>query len=806
MMPTDREPRRPSRLHWLAALLLCALLPVGVLWSPLFGDTSTLSFDEGHPRYPAPWYTPQPGPWPLINPITSDGDFMVLPGMMRLAQYDSAGAPFGWDSGQLLGHALVANQVYPVFLPWARALLHADPLSAMDWLLAFHMALAAFLSYRAVRLLGGSAVAGAFAAVGMSLSTWMITRWHLPAIHYTTACFPGLVAAVEWLRRGRMAAAVAEGALWIGVALLAGFPQVGLLLMLGYFGMVLLERRLWGWRPLAAATLAAALGLGLGWPLLNTLPTVYPASARASETSRLAMGGAGLRPAALLGALVPEFFGRPSDFSTEEPPAPSMQAWLPRRLLLSDDVQDNPVEDALYPGMAVLLLLPLLLRRAAGAPARQLGLLAALAVGGALLAAWAIATLPVLAALGGASTKRLIVLAAASLPLAAGLLLDGIRKRTLAVPGLFAALLLAALGTLSLVFANLDQPDAAAFSAALRPQLVRQAALLLAALLLLVGHARGSRLAGPLLVGVLLIDLVTLGWAFNPFPHQPEQPFGPRASLEWLAQRSGRVAVLGERRILPPCGATLHGIRCLHGSVPMMDRRTAELLATLEPDLVNWRDPRSVEPLRQLETLEHNLLDLLEVSTVVHADPGLAARRGQPNAYENVADGLAAFERPGAGPRAFVCGGAEVVPDARARLAWLGDPQAPVHASVLLESEDALLPLEGRTLPARGPMLPAEVRAESPGHFELLCDAPFDGVLVLVEGWHSGWRARLDGQPVEMECVDHALLGIVVPAGAHVLELDFEIPGERASRWLQGVAALVVLGCACRAIARPHAG
>ena len=788
-MQSESEPQKNPPAHWLLALLLCAAGSLVVLWEPLIGDRSALSFDVGHPRYPAPWQTPSDAEWPLINPITSDGDFMVLPGLMRLAQFDALDQSMLWDSGQLLGHVLAANQVHPIWLPWARAMLHWPAVDAMDWLIWIHMVFASFLAWRAVRLMGGSGLAAAFGAVAFTFSTWMVTRWHLPVIYYTSAFFPGILVAVEWLRRGRYGWAVAEGGLWMGVALSAGFPQVGLLFVLGFLALVVLERRLWTLRVGVSCLLALVFAFGLAAPLLTALGQSFPHAARASEQARLEMGQHGLRPQALLGALVPELYGRPSDFSTEQPPAPSMEEYLPRRLLMTDDVQDNPVEDALYPGVLVLLLLPLLLRRSAGRRARQLGMLSALAILSALLANWLFEHFPALASLSGGSSKRVLVLMAAPLPLAAALALDSLRRNEQRPPLFWGGVLLGLLGAVWMLFAGLDEPDLSEFLQALRPQLLRQAAFVLVGLALLAAYARRKSWAGPLLVAVLAVDLVSLGWAFNPFPSQVE-PFGTRPTLEWLAQQPGRVAVLGSRRSLPPSGAALHGIRTLHGNIPMLDRRVAELIGVLEPDLVDWRDPRSVEPLQNLETLDHNLLDLLEVSTVVHADPGLAVRRGVPNDWENMDDVLAAFSRAGAGPRAFVCRGSEVHPEAASRLKWLGNPDAPVHESVLLEEPSPF------ALPARGGMVAVDVVEQEPGRFTLNWDASFDGVLVLTEAWHSDWQAWLDGEPVDLQPVDHALIGLPVRAGAHRLELAFHLPREVLSWWLRYASAAGLLLCA----------
>ncbi len=783
--------RPPHMKEWLLAAIVCMVGALFVLWEPLVGDASTLSFDEAHPGYPAPWLKPSAGERPLINPITSDGDFLVLPGLMRLAQLEAAGNTPWWDNRQLLGYPLGANQTYPIDLPYAAWLVGQDPVDSLDWLLWFHMALAAFSAYRAVRVLNGSRTAGALAAVGFSLSTWMITRWHLPQITYTTACWPGLVVAVEWLRRGRWGAAVAEGALWIGLSLLAGFPQVGMIYLAGFLLLVVLERRLWKPVPFLSAGLAAALGLALAAPLLNAVQSVYPVAARTSDRAKALTAQSGLQPAALIGMAVPEFFGRPSDFSTADPPAPSMQAYWPRRLMLTDDVQDNPVEDALYPGVALLLLFPLLLRRGVDPRAKQLGAAAALSVLGALAIPFAVDLVPGLEGLGSANSKRAVVLWAGCVPLAAGLALDALCRRRVATswwPGLSLLALLLGLVTVVTLNGEADAPD---FLAALRPQAARQAALIAAGSLLLWWASRGRSWAGPALVLLLFVDLVTLAWVFNPFPPQFEH-FGERPSLSWLAQQPGRVAVVGQRRVLPPSAAGLHGIRSLHGSVPMLGRRQAELFECMGDGLIDWRDPRSVEPFPNETMLDHALLDLFEVGTVVHADPGMAARRGWPNDYESVDEGLAAFRRPGAGPRAFLCGGAVLLPSAPERLAWLSRPDAPVHATVVLESDP------GITLPATGEMLPVQPRLDEDGHILLDVEADWDGVLVVVESWHDGWELRVDGEVRDLSPVDHALLGVPLTAGRHEVEFRFDLPGRRTAGWIQLLALLAVGVALCK--------
>jgi uncharacterized membrane protein YfhO len=49
-------------------------------------------------------------------------------------------------------------------------------------------------------------------------------------------------------------------------------------------------------------------------------------------------------------------------------------------------------------------------------------------------------------------------------------------------------------------------------------------------------------------------------------------------------------------------------------------------------------------------------------------------------------------------------------------------------------------------------------------------------LLVIAEGWHDGWRAWVDGQPVPVFATNHAFRGVPVPAGSHEVVLRFEPP------------------------------
>jgi hypothetical protein len=220
---------------------------------------------------------------------------------------------------------------------------------------------------------------------------------------------------------------------------------------------------------------------------------------------------------------------------------------------------------------------------------------------------------------------------------------------------------------------------------------------------------------------------------------------------------------------------------------------------------VERADPRILHPFTRPASLDHPLLDLLGVGTVVHGDAMLVAeleQRGLPLVAAHEAEGLAWHDRPGAGPRAFLCGGAQVEPDAARRLAVLADPGLEPFATVWLERTPP-----GVALPAQGPMQPAQVLRDESLVVELASDAPIPGVLVLTEAWDPGWSANVDGAPAEVLVADHALLGVALPAGAHVVRLGYAPPGAGLGHvlGLLGLVLLVALAARARGESRARA-
>jgi hypothetical protein len=67
------------------------------------------------------------------------------------------------------------------------------------------------------------------------------------------------------------------------------------------------------------------------------------------------------------------------------------------------------------------------------------------------------------------------------------------------------------------------------------------------------------------------------------------------------------------------------------------------------------------------------------------------------------------------------------------------------------------------------------------------------GLVVFSEIYEQGWNAHVDGESVEVLRTNHALRGVPVPAGEHVIELSYEPPLLRTGLWISGITSVVVV-------------
>lgn len=86
-------------------------------------------------------------------------------------------------------------------------------------------------------------------------------------------------------------------------------------------------------------------------------------------------------------------------------------------------------------------------------------------------------------------------------------------------------------------------------------------------------------------------------------------------------------------------------------------------------------------------------------------------------------------------------------------------------------------------------------RLYAPEELRLNTSTPAPGLLVLSEVYYPAWKAYVDGAPSRVYVVNHALRGVALPAGEHVVELRYESAALRA-----GVAISAVMHTALVAV------
>jgi hypothetical protein len=136
-------------------------------------------------------------------------------------------------------------------------------------------------------------------------------------------------------------------------------------------------------------------------------------------------------------------------------------------------------------------------------------------------------------------------------------------------------------------------------------------------------------------------------------------------------------------------------------------------------------------------------------------------------------------------PGVFVPRRVERVAEDKARLQKLGSPQFDPREVAYVESP---VNLPGSCLGS------AVIVDEIPTRIRVSVRMETPGLVVLADRWDKGWRAYLGGKAVPILRTNHAIRGVVVPAGSETLEFRYEPASFAWGLRLAGVGSLVILG------------
>lgn len=122
--------------------------------------------------------------------------------------------------------------------------------------------------------------------------------------------------------------------------------------------------------------------------------------------------------------------------------------------------------------------------------------------------------------------------------------------------------------------------------------------------------------------------------------------------------------------------------------------------------------------------------------------------------------------------RAWLAHSAETIPDRESRLGRLSDPAFDPSNTVLLETP---LPAD-KPLPSTGSRSAdkVEIKSYRPESVGIATTSDEPALMVLADQYFPGWKATVDGQPVDILPADHALRAVYVPSGNHMVRFTYE--------------------------------
>jgi hypothetical protein len=135
-------------------------------------------------------------------------------------------------------------------------------------------------------------------------------------------------------------------------------------------------------------------------------------------------------------------------------------------------------------------------------------------------------------------------------------------------------------------------------------------------------------------------------------------------------------------------------------------------------------------------------------------------------------------------PRAFVPQSVEVESDRETRLSKMGSPSFDPRKVAYIEEN---VPLTG---PQHG-----DAKITQASSQRIIVDVKMvqSGLVVLSDQWNSGWRAYIGGKTVPILLVDHALRGVIAPAGESTITFRYQPASLRIGLAMAAAGILILV-------------
>jgi len=288
----------------------------------------------------------------------------------------------------------------------------------------------------------------------------------------------------------------------------------------------------------------------------------------------------------------------------------------------------------------------------------------------------------------------------------------------------------------------------------------------------------------PVFGALMLAELLWFGRGLN--PQMDPALYFPRIPVltEIGNAPPGRILCV---ECLPPRLSETHGLRDIRGYDGFDPRRLVEVLEIARDD------PKRVAKYAQLQwyapdiiqrsdgrLIVSPILDMLNVRYLIFRSPRPPVVKAL---FEH--DDYWAVENHRALPRVHVPESVEFKSSDDEVLEALAAPGFdPVRVAYVDRPLDLPEPMRGE----------ASIDAEVPTRVTLTARMKTAGLVVLADLWFDGWTAELNGEPVPIVRTNHALRGVVVPAGTSTLVFSYAPAGFTAGIRLMAVALVVLAG------------
>jgi len=802
------------------AVALIALFLLIIFRVPLFTDQVMLSFDTR--LWPPSSSKGGPELWKKkSDSIHSDLPGWIIPKRLVSLNMIEEGTPPIWSPYTLGGSPLLAGLGYPAYYPvnlLINRVLGINPLESTALQTVINLFIAALGIYLFLGVLKLSIMARIFGALSLCASAWFISHAYIPAFLNAAVWIPLLFFTGEKMVRGRAFSVHAIlSALFIGFSFLGGFPHVTLCGLYGA-GVWIIARSLFGkdhgrsglksrLAPTAAFIIAAVIALGIASIELIPSAEFKKNSLRSEDYTLSFYKESSIQVYGLIEQIAPGFFGHPVDPDGGGGLTKSYKEFLPYRLFLQDNVQNNFQENALYIGIIPFLLAICALFSALRAPTVIFLLITVftlLIACGTPLMDFCYHFLP---GLKVGNPKRIMVLYTFALSVLAAIGFHNLFCKDESKPSRAGTVIFLIFGAgLTICLSACYRPmfsmisewwTAKAESMKLvKPPteeeltttigFLRNLLWIPAAGALYLGIVRifarwklRSNIAGVLIlaftVGELLYfcnNLITYQQGDVQYPQTKATDF-----LEAKRAEGGpfRVSSFANDLCLIPDYAAIHGIESLGGGSALMNRRYAQFCQAVEPGIIDKEDPRIVYGLKSPESLTSPLIDLVGVRYLAItklADVPQMEKAGFTLAFREDSESIAFFENKDAMQRAFAVTSFRRAATPEEAISLISSKEFNPSIEVIIEGE---LPEGFQTNPDPNGKTPdLKIVSYGPTSVEIKADmAGAQGFLVLTDNFYPGWRAIVDGEETPIYPANSTFRALALGKGVHTIKFEY---------------------------------